>query len=843
MNLQKPITYIKGVSAQKASIIYSELGIKTGNDLLYFFPFRYIDKTQFYKIKELQPNSSEVQIIGRITHIKSVAQKRGTRLVATIVDETGTMELVWFRGQKWLRDSLKVNQPYVVYGKLNHYSGNFSIAHPEMDLLEDFKAKLQSKLQPVYPSTEKLTNAGVSQKLMRTYIQNLIQDIFEHIGESLSEEIIGKQKLIGKREALLNAHFPKNQEALAKAQYRLKFEELFFIQMQLLRKKLIRNQKIKGFNFIEVGENFNNFYSNYLPFELTNAQKRVVKEIRNDVSTGAQMNRLLQGDVGSGKTIVALLTMLLAIDNGFQATIMAPTEILATQHFHAISVLLQEMDINVDLLTGSVKTKKRREIHANLEDGSLHILIGTHALLEDKVIYKNLGIAIIDEQHRFGVAQRSKLWEKSPSLALPKGKGTSVRNRYETARPSTYKLMKELQKDRKQQTTQAEQILWEQIKTKKLDYKFRRQHIVDEFIVDFICISKSLIIEIDGKYHNTSAQQEADDLRTEILTAFGFKLIRFTNEEVIGNIENVLNKILQTLESLPFGEVGGAFIPPHILVMTATPIPRTLAMSVYGDLDISVIDELPPGRKEVKTVHRFDSNRLAVFKFIKDEIAKGRQIYVVYPLIQESEAMDYKDLMDGFESISREFPTPEYQISIVHGKMKPADKEFEMQRFVKHETQIMVATTVIEVGVNVPNASVMIIESAERFGLSQLHQLRGRVGRGADQSYCILLSSFKLSAEAKTRLKTMVETSDGFKIAEVDLKLRGPGNLMGTQQSGVLNLKIADVVKDSAILFSARNTAIDILQNDPKLEKPENSVIRKTFTEMTKTSKIWSEIS
>ncbi|MCL4135338.1 UNVERIFIED_CONTAM: hypothetical protein GTU68_016046 [Idotea baltica] len=502
---------------------------------------------------------------------------------------------------------------------------------------------------------------------------------------------------MSKRDAYLNVHFPKNQENLAKAQNRLKFEELFFIQLQLLRKKLINKTKIKGFIFENVGAIFNKFYSEKLPFDLTNAQKRVLKEIRKDVASGAHMNRLLQGDVGSGKTIVALLSMLLAIDNGFQATIMAPTEILANQHYIAVSQLLQGMDINVDILTGSVRTKKRREIHANLEDGTLHILIGTHALLEDKVKFKNLGIAIIDEQHRFGVAQRSKLWAK--------------------------------------------------------------------------------------------------------------------------------NKI------------------PSILVMTATPIPRTLAMSVYGDLDISVIDELPPGRKEVKTVHRFDSNRLSVFKFMKDEIAKGRQVYIVYPLIQESETMDYKDLMDGFESVSREFPTPKYQISIVHGKMKPADKEFEMQRFVKGETQIMVATTVIEVGVNVPNASVMIIESSERFGLSQLHQLRGRVGRGADQSYCILLSSFKLSAEAKTRLKTMVETTDGFKIAEVDLKLRGPGNLMGTQQSGVLNLKIADVVKDSKILVAARNTAIALLQEDSNLSKPENSMIKNTYVAISRSSKIWSEIS
>jgi ATP-dependent DNA helicase RecG len=698
LNLDYPITYIKGVSVQRATLLYTELGIKTCNDLLNFFPFRYIDKTQFYQIKELQPNSSEVQIVGKITNIKSVAQKRGSRLVATFQDNSGTMELVWFRGQKWIKDAIKVNEPYVVYGKLNHYNGSFSIPHPELELVAEYKKKLQTKMQPVYPSTEKLTNSGVSNKLMRNYIQSLLQQFYDGILESLSQAIIVDFKLMKKRDALLNVHFPKNQENLAKAQYRLKFEELFFIQLQLVRKKLINKTKIKGFVFENVGAVFNKFYTDKLPFALTNAQKRVLKEIRKDVASGAHMNRLLQGDVGSGKTIVALLSMLLALDNGFQATIMAPTEILANQHYLAVSELLEGMNINVSILTGSVRTKKRREIHSNLEDGTLHILIGTHALLEDKVKFKNLGIAIIDEQHRFGVKQRSKLWSK-----------------------------------------------------------------------------------------NT--------------------------------------------------------LPPHILVMTATPIPRTLAMSVYGDLDISVIDELPPGRKEVKTVHRFDSNRLSVFKFMKDEIAKGRQVYIVYPLIQESEAMDYKDLMDGYESVSREFPLPKYQISIVHGKMKPADKEHEMQRFVKGETQIMVATTVIEVGVNVPNASVMIIESSERFGLSQLHQLRGRVGRGADQSYCILLSSFKLSAEAKTRLKTMVETTDGFKIAEVDLKLRGPGNIMGTQQSGVLNLKIADVVKDTQILVSARNTAIELLQEDPNLSKAENLSIKTTFAKMNKSSKIWSNIS
>ncbi|WP_144896979.1 ATP-dependent DNA helicase RecG [Lutibacter sp. Hel_I_33_5] len=698
MSLQKPITYIKGVSLNKAALYYKELGIKTCNDLLHFFPFRYIDKTNFYAIKDLQINSSEVQVVGKITHIKSVTQKRGSRLVATFVDTSGTIELIWFKGQKWIKDSLKVNEPYVVYGKLNHYKGSFSIPHPEMELVSEYKKKLQPKMQPVYPSTEMLANKGISNKVTQTSMLHLFTEIYDGIQENLPDYLIKEHNLLNKKDALLNIHFPKSQELLAKASYRLKFEELFFIQLQLIQKKLIRKQKNKGFVFEQVGEHFNTFYTNYLPFSLTNAQKRVLKEVRKDVASNAHMNRLLQGDVGSGKTIVALLSMLLAIDNGFQTAIMAPTEILATQHYTGIIELLSEMDINVALLTGSTKVKKRREIHESLENGTLHILIGTHALLEDKVQFKNLGIAIIDEQHRFGVAQRSKLWLK--------------------------------------------------------------------------------------------------------------------------------NKI-----------------PPHILVMTATPIPRTLAMSVYGDLDISVIDELPPGRKEVKTVHRYDSNRLSVFKFMKDEVAKGRQVYVVYPLIQESEAMDYKDLKDGYESISREFPNPKYQISIVHGKMKPADKEFEMNRFVKGETQIMVATTVIEVGVNVPNASVMIIESAERFGLSQLHQLRGRVGRGADQSYCILLSSFKLSSEAKTRLKTMVETSDGFKIAEVDLKLRGPGNMMGTQQSGVLNLKIADVVKDTPILVKARNTAIELLQNDPSLSKPENTVLQKAFLELQKTSGLWGNIS
>ena len=697
-SLNTSISYLKGVGPNRADLLKSELGIFTFSDLINFFPNRYIDRTQFFKINQLQQNSSEIQVVGKITNIKTVQQKRGSRLVATFKDETGTMELVWFRGAKWIKDNLKINTPYVIFGKTTFFNGLFSMPHPEMDLLTDYKKNLRSAMQPIYPSTEKLTNKGISNKVVSKMIQNLFEEVNGKFSETLSESILEELQLISKSEALLNIHFPRNQELLTKAQNRLKFEELFFIQLQLIRKKIVRKAKIKGFNFTEIGENFNNFYKNNLPFDLTNAQKRVLREIRKDLGSNAQMNRLLQGDVGSGKTIVALLTILIALDNGFQAALMAPTEILATQHYNSIVEMLDGLNVSVKLLTGSTKIKERRIIHKELLSGELDILIGTHALIEDKVKFKNLGIAIIDEQHRFGVAQRSKMWQK-----------------------------------------------------------------------------------------NT--------------------------------------------------------LPPHILVMTATPIPRTLAMSVYGDLDISVIDELPPGRKEVKTAHRYDSNRLSVFKFLKEEIAKGRQVYVVYPLINESEAMDYKDLMDGYESISREFPLPNYQISIVHGKMKPADKEYEMQRFITGETQIMVATTVIEVGVNIPNASVMVIESAERFGLSQLHQLRGRVGRGAEQSYCILMTSFKLSSDAKIRLNTMVDTSDGFKIAEVDLKLRGPGNLMGTQQSGVLNLRIADIVKDAPLLKIARNKAIAVLTKDASLKTPENAAIRNAYQQISKNSTIWANIS
>ena len=698
MDLNRPLTYIKKMTAKHADIFHKNLNLSSLNDLLYFFPFRYIDRSRFYKIDEITNSGADVQIIGNITSLTEVNQKRGSRLVGKFQDETGSMELIWFKGQQWIRKLIQPNKPYVVCGKLNFFNKRFSIVHPEMYLLDDYRKTIQSKLYPVYPSSEQMASKGISRRIFREYVQSLIQQIAPDVKENLPEYFVDVYNLSDKRTSILNVHFPQSLKLLEKAQYRLKFEELFFIQLQLLKKKRLRKQKIKGYVFESVGRNFHHFYQHELPFDLTHAQKRVLREIRKDLRSNAHMNRLLQGDVGSGKTIVALLIMLLAIDNGFQATIMAPTEILAVQHYNAINELLTHMEVSVALLTGSTKSKKRKEIHKRLIDGELNILIGTHALLEDKVQYNNLGIAIIDEQHRFGVAQRSKMWHK---------------NR----------------------------------------------------------------------------------------------------------------------------------LPPHILVMTATPIPRTLAMSVYGDLDISVIDELPPGRKEVKTVHRYDNNRLSVFHFMKQEITKGRQIYVVYPLIQESEVMDYKDLMDGYESISRAFPNPNYQISIVHGKMKAEDKEFEMQRFIKGQTQIMVATTVIEVGVNVPNASVMVIESAERFGLSQLHQLRGRVGRGADQSYCILLSSFKLSSEAKTRLKTMVETSDGFKIAEVDLKLRGPGNMMGTQQSGVLRLKIADVVKDTSILYKARQAAIKLLEEDPNLSKPENVAIKNTYTELSRKTGVWSNIS
>ncbi|WP_396149740.1 ATP-dependent DNA helicase RecG [Flavobacterium sp.] len=697
--LDTPIEYLKGVGPHRGDLLRKEMNIHKYGDLINLYPNRYIDRTRYFKINQLINSNSEVQIIGKVVHIKTIDQVKGkSRLVATFLDDTGQMELVWFQGQKWVKESLKLNTVYVIFGKVTQFGSVFNMAHPEMELLEEHKTTLRSAMQPVYPSTEKLNNKGVTNKVINKMMMQLFSETHQLFSETLSDSIIEELKLIPKKDALLNIHFPKNQDLLSKAQLRLKFEELFFIQLQLITKNLIRKHKIKGFPFEIIGENFNNFYNNHLPFELTNAQKRVLKEIRNDLGSHAQMNRLLQGDVGSGKTIVALMCMLIAKDNGFQSCLMAPTEILANQHFNGITELAKDLNINIRILTGSTKIAQRRIIHEELENGTLDIIIGTHALLEDKVQFKNLGLAVIDEQHRFGVEQRSKLWTKSQ-------------------------------------------------------------------------------------------------------------------------------------------------IPPHVLVMTATPIPRTLAMSLYGDLDISVIDELPPGRKPIQTVHRFDSKRLVVWKFIKDEIAKGRQIYIVYPLIQESEKMDYKDLMDGYESISRDFPLPQYSISILHGKMKPADKDEEMKRFAEGKTNIMVATTVIEVGVNVPNASVMVIESAERFGLSQLHQLRGRVGRGAEQSYCILMTDYKLSEDSKTRMETMVRTNDGFEIAEVDLKLRGPGDIMGKQQSGVLNLQIADLVKDRDILQVARHIAVRLLKEDPSMNLPEHAKLKAVFMEISKKKSIWNYIS
>ncbi len=845
INLQTPIDYLKGVGPNRANLLRSELGIHTYQDLINVFPNRYIDRTRYYKVNQLQRNNADVQVVGIITGFKEVAQKRGKRLVATFQDDTGVMELVWFRGQKWIRESLKLNMPYVAFGKANWFNGRFNMAHPELELLDEHKKNLRAAMQPIYPSTEKLSNMGITNRVVCKIMQQLFIEAKGQFTETLSEQIQSELKLINKKEALLNVHFPKSPELLAKAQFRLKFEELFYIQLQLIIKNRVHKSKIKGFSFDEVGAYFNTFFKDHLPFELTNAQKRVLKEIRADLGSHAQMNRLLQGDVGSGKTIVAFMSILMALDNGFQACFMAPTEILSVQHYNGLLDMCNKLNISIQILTGSTKTSKRRKIHETLENGKLQVLIGTHALLEDKVKFKNLGLAIIDEQHRFGVAQRSKLWHKGPPQSSQREEAKSIRQKYMTARPSTYKLLKELQENNKKTPTEAVGVLWECLKNKILEFKFIRQHIIDDFIVDFICLERDLIIEIDGGYHNTIEQKKADELRTKILSEIGFKVIRFTNNQVIGDIDNVLGYITNCLKSLPSGEAGGASssIPPHVLVMTATPIPRTLAMSVYGDLDISVIDELPPGRKSIKTVHRYDNNRLKVFRFIRDEIKKGRQVYIVYPLIQESEKMDYKDLMDGYESISRDFPIPEYQISIVHGKMKPADKDYEMQRFIKGETQIMVATTVIEVGVNVPNASVMIIESAERFGLSQLHQLRGRVGRGAEQSYCILMTSHKLSSNSKTRLETMVRTNDGFEIAEVDLRLRGPGDLMGTQQSGVLNLKIADIIKDHDILISARYYAKKIINEDPSLSNAENQSVLNTYRQLTKYKNIWNYIS
>ena len=697
--LETPIEYLKGVGDQRASLLRSELQVTNFQDLLHLFPTRYIDRTQYYKIQDLKETSTEVQIIGKIIHLKTVEgkSKAQQRLVATFTDGTATMELIWFRPSQWIKDYLLLNVPYVVFGRCSLFAGVFSMPHPEMETLEEHQRHLLSKIQPVYPSTEKLNKRGITQKVVRKLVENIFQEVGKGFLETLPSEMLLPLHLLSKGEALFQVHFPESQELLSKALFRLKLEELFYIQLQLIQKNYL-NKKLKGFPFKKVGDYFNTFYHEHLPFPLTNAQKRVIKEIRSDMGTGAQMNRLLQGDVGAGKTIVALLSMLLALDNGYQACLMAPTEILAQQHFQGIASLLAKTHIPIALLTGSTKTKERRTILEQLESGNLQIVIGTHALLEDKVKFQNLGLAIIDEQHRFGVEQRSKLWHKN-------------------------------------------------------------------------------------------------------------------------------------------------LLPPHILIMSATPIPRTLAMSLYGDLDISVIDELPPGRKPIRTIHQYDAQRGKVYQFLHNEIEKGRQVYVVYPLIEESEALSFKNLTEGYEQLCNAFPAPKYTIAMVHGQLKPEEKEAQMQLFVEGKAQIMVATTVIEVGVNVPNASVMLIESAERFGLSQLHQLRGRVGRGVEQSYCILITDVKLSSDSRTRIETMVSTNDGFQIAEVDLKLRGPGDLMGKQQSGVLALKIADLVKDNQLLKIARDYASDLIRIDPELTDPAHRNVARTLDLLRKNKGIWNFIS
>ena len=696
--LHTPIDYLKGVGPNRSKLFKKELKIFTYQDLLSFFPYRYVDKTKYHKIDEVNNTKSEIQIIGKIVDLYESGSPRKRRLIAKVKDDTGFIELVWFKSHKWIKENLTLNKNYIIYGKPNMFKGIYNIPHPELELYKKESLKYRSSLDPVYPSTENLIKRGITNKVIRNIVKELLLKTKSKFVESLPEYIIKEYKLLDKNSAIINIHLPKSSQVLSKAIKRLKFEELFYLQLQLIKKNISRKEKIKGYRFKKVGNTFNSFYNNHLNFSLTNAQKRVLKEIRRDLGSNAQMNRLLQGDVGSGKTIIAFMTTLIAIDNNFQACIMAPTEILSVQHYNNFKEICKLLNISIQILTGSTKALERRKIYDELENGKLKILIGTHALIQDKVKFKNLGIAIIDEQHKFGVAQRSKLWKK-----------------------------------------------------------------------------------------NT--------------------------------------------------------LPPHVLIMTATPIPRTLAMSVYGDLDISVIDELPPGRKNIITVHRKENSRLKVIHFLREEISKGRQAYIVYPLIKESEKMDYKDLLDGFDSLSRDFPLPEYQISIVHGKMKPEDKDYEMQRFISGTTDILVSTTVIEVGVDIPNASVMIIESAERFGLSQLHQLRGRVGRGTHESYCILMSGNKTTNDSKIRINTMVKSNDGFEIAEKDLEIRGPGNLMGTQQSGIIPLKIANLVSDKNMISTIRDYVKKILTTDQNLTKKENIIILNTYKHLNKNNDIWNYIS
>jgi ATP-dependent DNA helicase RecG len=696
--LDTNITYLKGVGPKRAELISKELNINTYRDLLYYFPYKYIDRTRFYKIAELDPELPLVQIKGTIIGYYTEGHGSGKRLVADFQDETGTIKLVWFRGAKWITGSYPAGVEFIVFGKPGVFNGVINIIHPEIEASEKAEKRISSALQAQYSTTEKLKNQFVTSKTISKLLGTLLKQIKFRIPETLPGYIVSGYHLMGLHDALYKIHFPANPNEMEKSRYRMKFEELFYIELNLLRFKTNRTRKYKGFVFSSVGNFFNSFYYNNLPFSLTEAQKKVMKEIRRDLGSGKQMNRLLQGDVGSGKTLVALMSMLIAIDNGYQACLMAPTEILANQHYETICKMLSGIDINLSLLTGSSKKSLRKSIDQSLKDNTLNILIGTHALIEENVIFGNLGLVIIDEQHRFGVAQRARLWEKS------------------------------------------------------------------------------------------------------------------------------LN-------------------PPHVLVMTATPIPRTLAMTVYGDLDVSVIDGLPPGRVPVKTMHFADSERNKVFGFIRSQIDEGRQIFIVYPLIQESEKMDYKNLEDGWDTISRVFPAPKYCISIVHGKMTPAEKDSSMKLFKEGHAHILVATTVIEVGVDIPNASVMVIESAERFGLSQLHQLRGRVGRGVDQSYCILMSSDKLSKEAARRIEVMIRTNDGFEIAETDLQLRGPGDIEGTLQSGIpFDLRIANLGKDGQIIEYVRKIAEGILANDPLLDDEKNSVLKYELKRLFSVKQSWSNI-
>ena len=676
------LKFLPGVGPKKAELLKKELKLATFGDLLYYFPFKYIDRSRFLTIAQIEEDMSFVQVKGRITSFSFAGEGNRKRLVALFSDGVGVAELVWFKGIKWIQQKVAVNTPYIIFGKPTIFNGRVSFVHPDVEVVLKEDNTISGGLQPYYNTSEKMKSAFLNSKAVAKLQENLQKLIGPKILERMPADLVTSLKLMSLRDALLNIHFPRSTDLLRKAQLRLKFEELFYIQLNLLAQKKYRQKKINGHVFSKVGESFNNFYSSNLPFALTEAQKRVLREIRKDLGSGRQMNRLLQGDVGSGKTLVGLMAMLLASDNSFQSCLMAPTEILANQHYKTIVDFLDGLSVSVGLLTGSTKKAERRKLFALLESGELQLLIGTHALLEDTVQFKDLGLVIVDEQQRFGVAQRAKLWEKN------------------------------------------------------------------------------------------------------------------TN-------------------------------PPHVLVMTATPIPRTLAMTVYGDLEVSVIDELPPGRKPIRTMHYFDSKRLKVFGFMREQIKLGRQIYLVYPLIKESEKMDFKDLQDGYASIVLEFPPPEYTVVVVHGQMKPDEKDFSMGQFAAGKAQIMVATTVIEVGVNVPNASVMIIESAERFGLSQLHQLRGRVGRGADQSFCILMTGNKLSSDSRKRMSTMVSTNDGFEIAEVDLALRGPGDMEGTMQSGMaFDLKIANIAKDGQILSWARNVAEEIVDEDPLLDMEKNRILK-----------------